>query len=55
MNIVSIILLSVVIIAFVMVARSYIRGNHGRKSCCDTGDCNDKKCDCGNCNGCGFH
>ena len=38
MNLVSIILLSIVVIAFVMVAHSYIRGNHGRKSCCDTGD-----------------
>ena len=55
MNLVSIILLSVVLLAFVMVAISYFKGNHGKKSCCDTGDGNGKKCDCGNCNGCGFH
>jgi hypothetical protein len=55
MNLVSIILLSVVLLAFVMVAISYFKGNHGKKSCCDTGDENGKKCNCGNCNGCGFH
>ena len=55
MNLVSIILLSVVLLAFVMVAISYFKGNHGKKSCCDTGDGNGKKCNCGNCNGCGFH
>ena len=55
MNLVSIILLSVVVLAFVMVAHSYFRGNHGKKSCCDIGDGDGRKCNCGACNGCGFH
>jgi hypothetical protein len=54
MNLISIIILSVVILAFVMVARSYFFGDHGKKSCCDTGDETCKKSCCEGCTGCGL-
>lgn len=54
MNLISIILLSLVLLAFVMVAISYFRGNHGKKSCCNIGDGSDKKCGCEGCTGCGL-
>ena len=54
MNTISLLLLSIVVAAFLIVAYRYFFQKKGRKSCCDTGSnhCSDH---CSGCAGCALH